>query len=257
MVIEKLHGLQATGISLNDRFTMFAATAPIARVPRQRRRSTGLFSFGQQINNRDIIDQIAQRLGQQSKRDAVRQRLGIPALRRYGSASSLPGLRRSNSFSNLSERSVQSRTSWRQNNGNLIRSASFSSLSAGVWRGRGFRRRGGRMGLMRGRMRARGGRQQMVGRMRGRGREQARGQQRMLRGQIGQNGRGRARGQNMRGAARGRGRGVGRGGGITRQQNPVPTKEELDLQLDQYMASTKHALDKELDTYMKNAMEME
>lgn len=37
----------------------------------------------------------------------------------------------------------------------------------------------------------------------------------------------------------------------------VPTKEELDAQLDQYMASTKSVLDKELDMYMKNAMEID
>ncbi|CAH2268522.1 chromatin target of PRMT1 protein-like isoform X2 [Pararge aegeria] len=261
MVIEKLHGLQATSISLNDRFTLLATTTPVvhaARVPRQRRRSTGLFSFGQHINNRNIIDQIAQRLGQQSKRDAVRQRLGIPALRRFGSESSLPGLWRSNSISNMSMRSVQARAPWRQSNGNL-RSASFSNLSQGNWRGRGFRRRGGRMGLMRGRMRSRGGRQQIVGKMRG----QSRGQRRTMRGQNGQNvqnGRGRGRGQNKRGATPGRGRGVGRGGGsggASNQNKQTVTKEELDLQLDQYMASTKTALDKELDAYMKNAMEME
>lgn len=68
MVIEKLYGLQATSISLNDRFTILATAAPVVRVARQRRRSTGLFSFGQQINNGDLIDQIAERLGQQSKR---------------------------------------------------------------------------------------------------------------------------------------------------------------------------------------------
>ncbi|XP_023954001.2 chromatin target of PRMT1 protein [Bicyclus anynana] len=248
MVIEKLHGLQATKISLNERFTLLA-TAPLrqaqaARVPRQRRRSTGLFSFGQQINSRNLIDQIAQRLGQQSKRDAVRQRLGIPALRRFGSESSLPGLRRSRSFSNMSMRSVQSRDSWRQSNGNLSRSASFGNLSQGTWRGRGFRRRGGRMGLMRGRMRARGGKQQIVGKMRGQGRGQSRGRQM-------------TRGQNGRGRGRGRGQGNTGRGGATTPNKPLVTKEELDLQLDQYMASTKTALDRELDEYMKNTMEME
>jgi hypothetical protein len=35
----------------------------------------------------------------------------------------------------------------------------------------------------------------------------------------------------------------------------VPSKEELDLQLDQYMASTKSHLDKELDSYMNQAQE--
>jgi len=40
-----------------------------------------------------------------------------------------------------------------------------------------------------------------------------------------------------------------------RQTRNVPSKEELDLQLDQYMASTKSHLDKELDSYMNQAQE--
>ncbi|CAH0731300.1 unnamed protein product, partial [Brenthis ino] len=246
MVIEKVHGLQATSLSLNDRFTLLASTVPMTRVTRPRRRSSGFFSQGQNINNRALIDQIAQHFGQHARKQAVRQRLGIPGLRRFGSEGSLAGLRRSNSFSNLSQSNVKKRTSWRQSNGNLSRSASFNNVSQGVWRGRGFRRRGGRMGLVRGRMRGRnvGGRQQIVGRLRG----QQRGKRRIM-------GQGQAvRGPRGRGGMRGRGRGRG---GITRQQKNVPTKEELDLQLDQYMASTKTALDKELDSYMKNAMDME
>lgn len=47
-------------------------------------------------------------------------------------------------------------------------------------------------------------------------------------------------------------------GGVNRtQQKPTVTKEELDRQLDQYMASSKAALDLEIENYMKNAMEME
>jgi hypothetical protein len=38
-----------------------------------------------------------------------------------------------------------------------------------------------------------------------------------------------------------------------RQMQAVPSKEELDLQLDQYMAITKSHLDKELDSYMNQA----
>ncbi|XP_046687021.1 chromatin target of PRMT1 protein-like isoform X2 [Homalodisca vitripennis] len=44
---------------------------------------------------------------------------------------------------------------------------------------------------------------------------------------------------------RGRGGGRGRGG-----RAPVPTKEELDSQLDQYMAGSRGVLDRELDSYM-------
>jgi hypothetical protein len=40
-----------------------------------------------------------------------------------------------------------------------------------------------------------------------------------------------------------------------RQTRNVPSKEELDLQLDQYMASTKSHLDKELDSYMNQAQD--
>ncbi|KAG7309474.1 hypothetical protein JYU34_005442 [Plutella xylostella] len=48
------------------------------------------------------------------------------------------------------------------------------------------------------------------------------------------------------------------GRGINRQdQRPVPSREELDNQLDEYMASSKSALDRDLDAYMKSAMEMD
>ncbi|PSN41971.1 hypothetical protein C0J52_10535 [Blattella germanica] len=69
-----------------------------------------------------------------------------------------------------------------------------------------------------------------------------------------------------RGGQRGRGGGgIGggsgsfRGRGTLRGRNnqTVPSKEELDLQLDQYMASTKSHLDKELDSYMNQAQDEE
>ncbi|CAK1594190.1 unnamed protein product [Parnassius mnemosyne] len=255
MVIEKVHGLQATGISLNDRFTMLASAAPDrvtrARTPRRRTNigsfgSIGFFNQGFDINNRNLIEQIARKLQLQARRQALKQRLGIAGpLRRYGSESSLPGLRRSNSFGNLNQRqNIKNRVAWRQSNNNLSRSASFGNLSQGTWRGRGFRRRGGRVGALRGRVgtlrgRLRGSRMQF-------GRTFGRPANRMQ-----------TRTQNLRRRMRGRGR--GRGGVVRNQTNqkPVPTKEELDAQLDQYMASTKTALDKELDAYMKSAMELE
>ncbi|XP_034235111.1 chromatin target of PRMT1 protein-like [Thrips palmi] len=55
--------------------------------------------------------------------------------------------------------------------------------------------------------------------------------------------------QGMRGQGRGRGRGQGRGRGRGRGAAP-PSREELDKQLDLYMAGTKSTLDKELDSYM-------
>ncbi|CAH2054004.1 unnamed protein product, partial [Iphiclides podalirius] len=240
MVIEKLHGLQATALTLNERFTILSKVVPErnirARTP-QRRANFGSLNLN---NNRNIIEQIARKLQQQVKRQAVKQRLGM--MRRYGSESSLPGLRRSNSFGNLNERqSIKNRMHWQQSNNNLSRSASFGNLSQGGLRGRGFRRRGGRPFGLRGKLRtnatfAPGGRWQ-------------------FRRTFGRNfGKTVGRTQTLRRQTRGRGR-----GGILRNRatKAVPTREELDAQLDQYMASTKSALDKELDAYMKSAMELE
>jgi len=53
----------------------------------------------------------------------------------------------------------------------------------------------------------------------------------------------------------GRMRGGNSRGSRGRQTRNVPSKEELDLQLDQYMASTKSHLDKELDSYMNQAQD--
>ncbi|KAK7862751.1 hypothetical protein R5R35_002516 [Gryllus longicercus] len=53
-----------------------------------------------------------------------------------------------------------------------------------------------------------------------------------------------------RGGRSGGVRGRGRRGGARGRQQKLPSKEELDLQLDQYMANTKSHLDKELDSYM-------
>ncbi|XP_063538831.1 chromatin target of PRMT1 protein-like [Cydia strobilella] len=278
MVIDQVHGLQATGMSLNERFTMFA-TAPAPARPRTPRRRPSTGGFYSDNMNRNLIEQIARRLEQQTKRQTLRQRLGIGAggLRRFGSESSLAGLRRSNSFGDLSQRGIKSRISWRQSNGNLNRSASFGNLSAGVWRGRGRGLRGlrRRVGIRVLRGRIRGG-MNLFGRInrigsrplrgRGVGRGGAAGAQGAGRGArrgAGRGGGGAGRGGG--GAGRGGGRGLTRGaargrgrGGISRQTvKPVPTKEQLDLQLDQYMAGTKSALDKELDSYMKNAMELE
>ncbi|XP_061725716.1 chromatin target of PRMT1 protein-like [Cydia pomonella] len=270
MVIDQVHGLQATGMSLNDRFTMFAA-APAPARPRTPRRRPSTGGFYSDNMNRNLIEQIARRLEQQAKRQALRQRLGVGpgGLRRFGSESSLAGLRRSNSFGNLGQQGVKSRISWRQPNGNLNRSASFGNLSGGVWRGRGLRGLRWRVGnrVLRGRIR--GGmnfvRINRIGsrplRARGVGRGGARGRARGAaaagRGAAAA-GRGRAgRGGAGRGFARGAARGRGRGGISRQTPKPAPTREELDLQLDQYMAGTKSALDKELDSYMKNAMELE
>ncbi|KDR18891.1 hypothetical protein L798_07339 [Zootermopsis nevadensis] len=64
----------------------------------------------------------------------------------------------------------------------------------------------------------------------------------------------RGRGGTFRRGGRTRG-GRGRGSLRGRQVQTIPSKEELDLQLDQYMASTKSHLDKELDSYMNQAQD--
>lgn len=46
-----------------------------------------------------------------------------------------------------------------------------------------------------------------------------------------------------------------RGRGNNQVTKTVPSREELDQQLDQYMANTKSHLDRELDTYMKESNE--
>ncbi|RVE52565.1 hypothetical protein evm_002684 [Chilo suppressalis] len=260
MVIEKVHGLQTTSLSLNERFTMLANASPALMVRRPRRRPSVGSYFNQNNNfrNRNLMEQIARRLEMQAKRQAVKQRLGN--LRRFGSESSLPGLRRSNSFGNLSQSSFKSRLNWRQSNGNLSRAASFGNLSTGAWRG--LWRLGGSPRILRGRFR--GGRQPS-GRItrvpqrghRGRSRGRPRGQRAQPRGQRG--GAGGQRGQ--RGGARGGNRGANTGQaprrGRSQSQKPVPSREELDLQLEQYMAGTRAALDRDLDQYMNNAMQVE
>ncbi|VVD00287.1 unnamed protein product [Leptidea sinapis] len=222
MVIDKVYGLQRTGLSLNQRFTLLAQ-AQKARQTRPRRNSNIGY---QNLAKQRLIEQ----LNQEGYRQAVKERLGW---RSFGSDSNLPGLRRANSFGNLSQRSVTS---------------GFIFFQGG-WRNWGLQRRGGRMGFNRGRIRGRGGFQQ-VGRMQSR--------------QAGAQNQGQTRAgpQNQAGArpqtgprGRGRGRSWGRGGANTNR--PQVSKEELDLQLDQYMSSTKSALDKELDDYMKAAMELE
>lgn len=80
-------------------------------------------------------------------------------------------------------------------------------------------------------------------------------------GNVGGRGRGQNRRRNSRPmAAEGRGRkgipGRGRRGkGDARTPKTLPSKEELDQQLDRYMANTKSHLDRELDTYMKETNE--
>lgn len=240
MVIQKVHGLHATSISLNDRFTMLASASVfserVAIKPMRHHPPANLFTQNLNFRNRNLIEEIVKRLEQQTERIALRKRLGFTGgLRRFGSESSLPGLRRSNSFGNLSHRSFQSRGNWQYNNGGMRRSASFADLYGDHWQGkqtRGFRWWGGGQRPSRRRFRRKRANNGWLTRVENWAKP----------------------GQQAKRANTQRGR-----GGNTQNQpmKPVPTKEQLDKELDEYMASSVWALDKELDTYMKEAVEIE
>lgn len=73
MVIEKVHGLQATALSLNDRFTLLAKAAPdygVRQQQQQRRRNPLGSSLAQKLNleNRLLVEQVARQLEMQAKR---------------------------------------------------------------------------------------------------------------------------------------------------------------------------------------------
>lgn len=80
MVIEKVHGLHATGMSLNDRFSMLASAAPDRVLQRKRRASVGsLISQNYNYSNR-LIEQVARRLEMQAKRVTIRLNMFIMPL---------------------------------------------------------------------------------------------------------------------------------------------------------------------------------
>ncbi|XP_068619742.1 chromatin target of PRMT1 protein-like [Battus philenor] len=267
MVIEKVFCVQSTSLTLNDRFTMLGSAAPAraarARTP-QKRFNAGSVNRNMNFNNPNLIELIAKKLQQQARMKSLKQRLNMGnPLRRYGSEGNLPSLRRSNSFGSLNQRQgINNKQVWRRSNSNLSRSTSFGNLSQAGWQGRGFRRRGGRVPGMRGKYR--GGRLQLgrnfvrSNRSQSVTRTQPRASQPRTQPRTQQTPNPRTQQHTPNPRRRMRGRGRGRGGGVRNQGNkPVPTKEELDAQLDEYMASTKMALDKELDVYMKNAMDID
>lgn len=191
----------------------------------------------------------------QAQFSPVRQIRGpAPVVRQRGSLSrsaSLSNLTRSQSTGNLNsagrfQNQIQNRTFHNTNRFNVARTNQVQ-----------FRPQRGMRGVNRGRVfnnvqnvqrPFRGGRGQVQGQRRG----QFNLQQRGLRGGRGNFRRGNpgVRGGHGRGAATGMGRGRG-GRGRGRGGRPAPpSREELDQQLDQYMASTKSTLDRELDSYM-------
>ncbi|XP_013173173.1 PREDICTED: chromatin target of PRMT1 protein-like [Papilio xuthus] len=242
MFIEKVYGLHATNISLNDRFSMLAVVPERlirTRNPQPRRNIGNILNQNLSFNDGDLIEQIARKI-QQAKRQAIKQRLRLNIQRQqFGRENNLPTLRRANSFSSLNQnQNIKNRVFWQQSNNNLSNSASFNNLPQGNMYGQVLQRRGGTIGTPRTRLRG-GGMQFGRGMGLTANKPQIRTQ---------------ARKQNGRRRMRGRGR-----DSVTRNQvnEKVPTKEELDAQLDQYMSNTKSALDRDLDVYMKNAMEME
>lgn len=63
MVIEKVHGLQSTTISLNDRFTMLAEAAPGRIFTQRKRRNSASSIISQNYNYSDqLIEQVTRRL---------------------------------------------------------------------------------------------------------------------------------------------------------------------------------------------------
>lgn len=71
MFIEKVYGLSATNISLNDRFTMLAAIVPErlirTRNPQARRNIDNILNQNLNFDDEDLIEQIARKI-QQAKR---------------------------------------------------------------------------------------------------------------------------------------------------------------------------------------------
>ncbi|BES99161.1 Hypothetical protein NTJ_11978 [Nesidiocoris tenuis] len=168
--------------------------------------------------------------------------------RGFGRSSSLGRLRRSSSVvslaSNASVRSNRSRGFGRGRGrgrrsssvNRLYRSASMTSLNSS-FRGRGIGRGRGRGGVARGFVdRRNDNRRGRGGFNRGRGGQAQRGSPR-----GGFRGRG---GRGNRGAPRGRG---GRGRWT---KAPLPDRDTLDKELDQYMSGSRAFLDRELDSYM-------
>ncbi|KAL4703928.1 hypothetical protein ACJJTC_010890 [Scirpophaga incertulas] len=161
MAIDKVHGLQTTSMTLNERFTLLASVdSTLAPSKPQRRASIGPNNNYNRnyLRNRNLIEQVARHLEFQAKRQAVKQRLGL--LRRFGSEGNLSGLRRSNSYSNISQAGFRKRTPWREPNSNFNWPSRFGSM----WMG-GFWRRGSDIRNQRERFRSvslRGGRVQRM-----------------------------------------------------------------------------------------------
>lgn len=204
------------------------------------------------VKNRRLAQQMERRPAVMAalklKKRSLRQRLGQPVMSSVKDRLTLAGPTRGGRGNSRAQ--GRGRIGGRGWGGRLIRSQSMQSVNRSSGGGDTFRLRRGQGRIFRGnnsqrRPFRRGGRPGL-GSPRGRGLRGGRGGgvgNRFIRGRGGSFRRsGRTRGGNSR---------VSRG----RQTRNVPSKEELDLQLDQYMASTKSHLDKELDSYMNQAQD--
>ncbi|XP_019548985.3 chromatin target of PRMT1 protein [Aedes albopictus] len=201
-------------------------------LPRARSRSAGLNGFGNGFNNNNNNNNIESRLGRAGATGGrIRGRSNV----RRGRGRAPAALSRSASRTNLRSGSV---------NGRLGGNRTNRPLGTRGGRGRVAKRgqRRGPAGTGQNGTGGGGGRPGRTLQRRGGAATQGAGPGRRGRSRS----RGRAASQNRgRSAQRGRNASKGR-----RASAPAMSKEQLDNELDQYMANTKSSLDREMDEYM-------
>lgn len=236
-------------MSLNERFTWLRNNHE--NTIRNLRENSAIHQQAS-VKNRRLAQQMERRPAVMAalklKKRSLRQRLGQPVTSSVKDRLTLAGPTRGGRGNSRAQGRGRGGRGWV---GRLSRSQSMQSLNRSSGGGDTFRLRRGQGRVFRGnnsrrRSFRRGGRSGLGPPQGGRSLRGTRGRgvgNRFTRGRGGSFRRsGRMRGGNSRGS---------RG----RQTRNVPSKEELDLQLDQYMASTKSHLDKELDSYMNQAQD--
>ncbi|XP_077294240.1 uncharacterized protein LOC143916859 [Arctopsyche grandis] len=274
MVINNIYVTNATKMSLSDRFTILQSVRPVT-VPQRHHRQP-------HVNDSERSRRLLERLALKPIAEAatsfqmlpIKQRIGVINKMNPQRRGNLWGLnkrsqqnmrrmtllRRTNTFTNV-RKTRQIRKQKRSNFvGNMSRSQSSGNLNQEANQNRNFKRGSGTRG--RGQTRQPNintapspvNNPTIVTSVRGRG-TRRRG---VFRGQNGGQTLNESNLNNDNSAGRGRGRNQKRG--INRSwfaQKAAPTKDELDKQLDLYMAGTRTHLDKELDMYMSSAMDVE
>ncbi|XP_021921057.1 chromatin target of PRMT1 protein-like isoform X3 [Zootermopsis nevadensis] len=246
MSFKKIVLKSTTMMSLNERFTWLRNNQENSI---RNLRENNTLQHQASVKNRRLAQQMERRPAVMAalklKKRSLRQRLGQPT------ASSVKDRLTLTVPARGGRGRARSRGRGRVWGGRLGRSQSLQSLNRSSNVGDTFRFRRGQGRVFRGNSQRRpfrrGGRSGVGTSRGGRGVGAGRG------GGIG-NRFTRGRGGTFRRGGRTRG-GRGRGSLRGRQVQTIPSKEELDLQLDQYMASTKSHLDKELDSYMNQAQD--